>query len=237
MSKNANANANATAPAREWDGPAHTTLESVIIGSTDKALGVGIMHATGKDGVTTGYLVSLARTRPNGKKVIYALQDLIKDMPKAFARTYNAYTQLYKTRLVALHKCADLASEFNWEMLDDEKAEMEALKASGKWKVEKGAKDKKAPKTDNERNGEASKRAVGAIDSAPSPFAALLDTLAGAEVVADKESLAIPLLRVLHGAVTVDYSTLERIVSDACAAIIEESAKTGATKNGESKAA
>lgn len=229
MSKKENitANANATPPAREWDGPAHATLESVIIGSTDKALGVGVMHATGKDGATTGYIISLARTRANGKKVIYPLQDLIKDMPKAFARTYNAYTKLYKTRLEALHKCAELASEYNWEMLDAEKEEVEALKASGKWKVEK---DKKAPKTDNERNGEASKRAIGAIDSAPSPFAALLDTLAGAEVIADKEALIVPLLRVLHNAATVDYSTLEKIVSAACAAIIEEGEKTAATK-------
>lgn len=228
MSKkeNTTANANATAPAREWDGPAHATLESVIIGSTDRALGVGVMDATGKDGATTGYLVSLARTRPNGKKVIYPLQDLVKDMPKAFARTYNAYTKLYKTRLDALRKCAALASEYNWEILAAEEAEIATLKSEGKWKVEKTSKDKKAPKTDNERNGEASKRAVSAIDGAPSPFAALLDTLAGVDVMADKEALVIPLLRVLHGAVTVDYSTLERIVSAACAAIIKEGKKT-----------
>lgn len=226
MSKkeNANANANATIPAREWDGPNHATLESVIIGSTDKALGAGVMDATGKDGVTTGHLVSLARTRPNGKKVIYPLQDLVKNMPKAFARTYNKYTQLYKTRVQALHKCAELAAEYNWEILDDEKAEIESLKASGDWELPKAA--KKAPKTDAERNGEASKRAAGAINDAPSPFGALLDTLAGADVMADKEALVIPLLRVLHNAITVDYSTLERIVSAACAAIIEEGAKT-----------
>lgn len=218
-------NNSTTAAQRDWDGPAHATLESVIIGSTDRALGAGVMDATGKDGTTTGYLVSLARTRPNGKKVIYPLQDLVKNMPKAFARTYNAYTKLYKTRLDALRKCADLASEFGWEILDAEKEEIETLKAEGKWKVEK---DKKAPKTDAERNGEASKRAVGAIDGAPSPFAALLDTLAGADVMADKEALVIPLLRVLHSAATVDYSTLEGIVSAACAAIVEEGEKTAA---------
>lgn len=235
---NANANANATIPAREWDGPSHATLESVIIGSTDKALGAGVMDATGKDGVTTGHLVSLARTRPNGKKVIYPLQDLVKNMPKAFARTYNKYTQLYKTRVQALHKCAELASEYNWEILDDEKAEIESLKATGKWELPKAAKTaKKAPKTDTERNGEASKRAVSAIDGAPSPFGALLGTLTGAEVVKDKEALVIPLLRVLHNAITVDCSTLERIVSAACAAIIAEGEKTAATGKGEDKAA
>lgn len=229
------ASAPATPPAREWDGPAHATLESVIIGSTDKALGAGVMKATGKDGVTTGYLVSLARTRPNGKKVIYALQDLVDGMPKAFARTYNKYTQLYKTRLEALHKCAELAAEFNWEILDTEKSEIENLKASGGWEMPKDS--KKAPKTDNERNGEASRRAAGAINDAPSPFVALLDMLTRAEIVADKESLIIPLLRVIHGAATVDYSVIEKIVGDACAAIVAEGEKTAAVGKGESKAA
>jgi hypothetical protein len=222
------ATSSTTATQREWDGPAHATLESVITGSTDKALGVGVMDATGKDGTTTGYLVSLARTRPNGKKVIYPLQDLIKDMPKAFAISYNAYTKLYKTRLDALHKCASLAERCKWEMLDAEKEEVATLKASGKWEIEKAAKNRKAPKTDAERNGEASKRAVTAIDSAPSPFSALLDALTRVEVIADKEALAIPLLRVLHNAATVDYSTLEKIVSGACAAILEEGEKTAA---------
>lgn len=228
MSKHTHTTAQATTatpPARDWDGPAHATLESVIIGSTDKALGVGVMDATGKDGTTTGYLVSLARTRPNGKKVIYPLQDLVKNMPKAFARTYNAYTKLYKTRLDALRKCAALAGEYNWEMLDTEKEEVAALKTEGKWKIEK---DKKAPKTDKERNAEASKRAAGAINDAPSPFVALLDMLTRAEIVADKESLIIPLLRVIHGAVTVDYSTIERAVESACSAIIEEGKRTAA---------
>lgn len=235
---NANVNANATIPAREWDGPNHATLESVIIGSTDKALGAGVMDATGKDGVTTGHLVSLARTRPNGKKVIYPLQDLVKNMPKAFARTYNKYTQLYKTRVQALHKCAELASEYNWEILDDEKAEIESLKATGGWELPKAAKTaKKAPKTDKERNEDASKRAVGAIDGAPSPFDVLIDTLVGADVIGDKEALAIPLLRLLHGAVTVDYAKLAEIVEIATDAIIAEGEKTAATGKGESKAA
>lgn len=233
---NNNATANAT-PARDWDGPAHATLESVITGSTDRALGVGVMKATGKDGVTTGYVVSLARTRPNGKKVIYALQDLVDGMPPAFARTYNPFTRLYKTYLDALHKCEACSIAFKWEMLDDEKAEIEALKAAGKWDTAANTQKKKAPKTDNERNRDASKRAVGAIDGAPSPFAALLDTLAGAEVMKDKESLVVPLLRVIHGAVTVDYSAIEKIVGDACAAIIAEGEKTAATAKGESKAA
>lgn len=224
-------NNSTTAPARDWDGPAHATLESVIIGSTDKALGVGVMDATGKDGTTTGYLVSLARTRPNGKKVIYPLQDLVKNMPKAFARTYNAYTKLYKTRLDALRKCAALASEYNWEILDAEKEEVATLKSEGKWKVEK---DKKAPKTDNERNAEASKRAAGAINDAPSPWGVLIDTLTGADVMGDKESLIIPLLRLIHNAVTVDYVTLVAILENAAQVITAESVKTaqkgGATK-------
>ena len=231
---NARATSSTTPPARDWDGPAHATLESVIVGSTDKALGVGVMDATGKDGTTTGYLVSLARTRPNGKKVIYPLQDLVKNMPKAFARTYNAYTKLYKTRLDALHKCAALASEYNWEMLDAEKEEVVTLKTEGKWKVEK---ERNAPKTDAERNGDASRRAAGVIDGAPSPFVALLDMLTRAEIVADKESLIIPLLRVIHSAVTVDYSTIERAVESACAAIIEEGKRTAATGKREEKAA
>jgi hypothetical protein len=226
---NAPANNSTTVTQRDWDGPSHATLESVIIGSTDRALGVGVMDATGKDGTTTGYLVSLARTRPNGKKVIYPMQDLVKDMPRAFAISYNAYTRLYKTRLDALHKCANLAEKCNWEMLDAEKEEVATLKASGEWEIKKAA-NRKAPKTDSERNGEASKRAVGAIDSAPSPFTALLDTLAGADVMADKEALVIPLLRVLHNAATVDYSTLEKIVSAACAEIIEAGEKTAAGK-------
>jgi hypothetical protein len=149
-------------------------------------------------------------------------------MPKAFARTYNAYTKLYKTRLDALRKCAALAAEYNWEMLDAEKEEVATLKASGEWEIKKAAKDGKAPKTDAERNGEASKRAAGAIDGAPSPFVALLDMLTRAEIVTDKESLIIPLLRVIHGAVTVDYSTIERAVEGACAAILEEGKKTAA---------
>lgn len=228
-------NTTATPPAREWDGPSHATLESVIIGSTDRALGAGVMDATGKDGVTTGHLVSLARTRPNGKKVIYPLQDLVKNMPKAFARTYNRYTQLYKTRVQALHKCAELAAEYNWEILDDEKNEIENLKASGQWEMPKT--EKKAPKTDNERNGEAGKRAAGAINAAPSPFAALLDTLAGAEVMADKESLVIPLLRVIHNAIAVDCDVIEKILGDACAAIIAEGEKTAAMTKKEGEAA
>lgn len=237
MSKkeNAGANANATAPDREWDGPSHATLESVIIGSTDRALGAGVMDATGKDGVTTGHLVSLARTRPNGKKVIYPLQDLVKNMPKAFARTYNKYTQLYKTRVQALHKCAELAEEYNWEILDDEKNEIENLKASGQWEMPKT--EKKAAKTDKERNGEASKRAVSAIDSAPSPFGVLIDTLVGADVVGNKEALVIPLLRLLHGAVTVDYKTLAAIVENATDAIIAASEKTAAMTKKEGQAA
>lgn len=212
-----------TPPAREWDGPAHATLESVIVGSTDKALGVGVMDATGKDGTTTGFLVSLARTRPNGKKVIYPLQDLVKNMPKAFARTYNGYTKLYKTRLDALHKCAALASEFNWEILDNEKAEIDTLKAAGKWKVEK---EKKTPKTDAARNDEAKDRAMKAINDAPSPWGVLMDTLAGADVIGDKEALAIPLLRLLHGVVTVDFETLAGIIDTAVRAIIAENEKT-----------
>lgn len=241
MSKKENASATnasatpATPPAREWDGPSHATLESVIIGSTDKALGAGVMDATGKDGVTTGHLVSLARTRPNGKKVIYPLQDLVKNMPKAFARTYNKYTQLYKTRVQALHKCAELAAEYNWEILDDEKAEIESLKASGDWELPKAA--KKAPKTDKERNEDASKRAADAINSAPSPFGVLIDTLVGADVVGNKEALAIPLLRLLHDAVTVDYAKLAEIVENATDAIIAEGEKTAATGKGEGKAA
>lgn len=237
MSKKENTNTSITAmpPAREWDGPAHATLESVIIGSTDKALGVGVMDATGKDGATTGYLVSLARTRPNGKKVIYPLQDLVKDMPKVFARTYNKYTQLYKTRLQALHKCAELAGEFNWEILDDEKSEIENLKASGQWEMTKT--EKKTAKTDNERNSEASKRAASAINTAPSPFGALLDTLAGAGVMGNRESLIVPLLRVIHNAVTIDYSIIKKIVRAACDAIIAEGEKTAATGKGENKAA
>ena len=239
MSKkeNANTTANATQTtpsAREWDGPAHATLESVIVGSTDKALGVGVMDATGKDGTTTGFLVSLARTRANGKKVIYPLQDLVKNMPKAFARTYNAYTKLYKTRLDALHKCAALAAEYNWEVLDDEKTEIDELKAAGGWKVEK---DKKAPKTDAARNDDAKGRATKAINDAPSPWGVLLGTLAGAEVMKDKEVLVIPLLRVIHNAATVDYSAIEKIIGDACAAIIAESEKTAATdKKGDKRA-
>lgn len=235
MSKkeNANANANATTIAREWDGPSHATLESVIIGSTDKALGAGVMDATGKDGETTGHLVSLARTRPNGKKVIYPLQDLVKNMPKAFARSYNRWTQLYKTRLEALHKAAELAAEFGWELLDDEKTEIENLKASGKWELPRAKTAKKAPKNDNERNSEASKRAVGAIDGAPSPFGALLDTLAGAEVMKDKESLVVPLLRLIHGAVAIDYDTLAAIIENAARAIVAANEKTAAmTKKG-----
>ena len=224
-------NSNATATQRDWDGPAHATLESVIIGSTDKALGVGVMDATGKDGTTTGYLVSLARTRPNGKKVIYPLQDLVKDMPKAFARTYNAYTKLYKTRADALRKCAALASEYNWEMLDTEKEEVATLKASGKWKVEK---ERKAPKTDAERNSDAAKRAAGAINDAPSPWGVLIDTLTGADIIGDKEALAIPLLRLLHNAVTVEYGKLAEIVEIATDAIIAENEKT-AQKDGATK--
>lgn len=224
-------NNSATAP-REWDGPAHATLESVIIGSTDRALGVGVMDATGKDGTTNGYLTSLARTRPNGKKVVYPLQDLVKNMPKAFARTYNAYTKLYKTRLDALHKCAALASEYGWEILDAEKAEIDALKASGKWKVEK---DKKAPKTDAERNLEASKRAAGAINDAPSPWGVLLDALAGVDVLSDKEVLIIPILRLLHGAVTVDIDVLEGILDNAARAIIAENERTAQRDAGANK--
>ena len=228
MSKkeNANTTANATQttpPAREWDGPNHATLESVITGSTDKALGVGVMKATGKDGITTGYIVALARTRPNGKKVFYPLQDLVEGMPKAFARAYNAYTKLYKTRLDALHKCATLAAEYNWEILDDEKTEIDSLKTAGKWKVEK---DKKAPKTDAKRNDDAKNRALVAINSAPSPWGVLLGTLAGAEVMKDKEVLIMPLLRVIHNAVTVDYDTLAGIIENAAQAIIAESEKT-----------
>lgn len=224
----------ATPPAREWDGPAHATLESVIVGSTEKALGVGVMDATGKDGTTTGFLVSLARTRPNGKKVIYPLQDLVKNMPKAFARTYNAYTKLYKTRLDALHKCAALAIEFNWEILDDEKTEIDTLKAAGKWDTAANKQKKKAPKTDIERNLEASKRAAGAINDAPSPWGVLLDALASVDVLSDKETLIIPILRLLHGAVTVDIEVLEGILDNAAKAIISENEKTaqrdGATK-------
>lgn len=220
-------NNSTTAAQRDWDGPAHATLESVIIGSTDRALGAGVMDATGKDGITTGHLVSLARTRPNGKKVIYPLQDLVKNMPKAFARTYNAYTKLYKTRLDALRKCADLASEFGWEILDAEKAEIDALKASGKWKVEK---EKKAPKTDMERNLEASKRAAGAINDAPSPWGVLLDALAGVDVLSDKEALIIPILRLLHGAVTVDIGVLEGILDNAAKEIVAENEKTAQKK-------
>lgn len=216
-------NSATTPPARDWDGPAHATLESVIVGSLDKALGVGVMDATGKDGTTTGFLVSLARTRPNGKKVIYPLQDLVKNMPKAFARTYNAYTKLYKTRLDALHKCAALANEFNWQVLDDEKTEIESLKAAGKWKAEK---EKKAPKTDADRNDEAKERAMKAINDAPSPWGVLIDTLYGSDVMEDKEALVIPLLRLLHGAVTVDYDTLTAIIDKAARAIIAESEKT-----------
>lgn len=212
-----------TPPARDWDGPSHATLESVIVGSPDKALGVGVMDATGKDGTTTGFLVSLARTRPNGKKVIYPLQDLVKNMPKAFARTYNAYTKLYKTRLDALHKCAALANEFNWQVLDDERAEIDTLKAAGKWKAEK---EKKAPKTDADRNDEAKERAMKAINDAPSPWGVLMDTLVGADVIGDKEALAIPLLRLLHGAVTVDYAKLAEIIEIATDAIITENEKT-----------
>lgn len=220
-------NNSTTAAQRDWDGPAHATLESVIIGSTDRALGAGVMDATGKDGITTGHLVSLARTRPNGKKVIYPLQDLVKNMPKAFARTYNAYTKLYKTRLDALHKCAALASEFGWEILDAEKAEIDALKAEGKWKVEK---EKKAPKTDMERNLEASKRAAGAINDAPSPWGVLLDALAGVDVLSDKEALIIPILRLLHGAVTVDIDVLEGILDNAAKEIVAENEKTAQKK-------
>lgn len=219
-------NSATTPPARDWDGPAHATLESVIVGSPDKALGVGVMDATGKDGTTTGFLVSLARTRPNGKKVIYPLQDLVKNMPKAFARTYNGYTKLYKTRLDALHKCAALASEFNWQILDAEKAEINTLKAAGKWDTAPNAQKKKTPKTDEERNSEAGKRAAGAINDAPSPWSALMDTLVGADVIGDKEALAIPLLRLLHGAVTVDYAKLAEIVEIATDAIITENEKT-----------
>lgn len=226
-----------TPPAREWDGPSHATLESVITGSTDRALGVGVMKATGKDGITTGYLVSLARTRPNGKKVIYALQDLVDGMPPAFARTYNPFTRLYKTHLDALHKCETCSVAFKWEILDDEKAEIESLKATGKWDTAANTQKKKAPKTDTERNGDASKRAVSAIDGAPSPFGALLDTLAGAEVMKDKETLVIPLLRVIHNAIAVDCSTIEKIIGDACAAIIAEGEKTAAMTKKEDKAA
>lgn len=235
MSKHTTTNTKAqptTPPARDWDGPAHATLESVIIGSTDKALGVGVMDATGKDGTTTGYLVSLVRTRPNGKKVIYPLQDLVKDMPKAFARTYNAYTKLYKTRLDALRKCAALASEYNWELLDAEKEEVATLKSEGKWKVEK---KKKTPKTDIERNLEASKRAVGAINDAPSPWGVLLDALAGVDVLSDKEVLVIPILRLLHGAVTVDIEVLEGILDNAARAIIAENEKTAQRDAGANK--
>lgn len=224
---NAPAINNTTATPREWDGPAHATLESVIIGSTDRALGVGVMDATGKDGTTTGYLVSLVRTRPNGKKVVYPLQDLVKNMPKAFARAYNAYTKLYKTRLDALHKCAALASEYNWEILDAEKEEIAALKSEGKWEIEKG---KKAPKTDMARNIEASKRAAGAINDAPSPWGVLMDTLAGVDVLSDKEVLIIPILRLLHGAVTVDIDILEGILDNAAKAIIAENEKTAQKK-------
>lgn len=228
MSKKENTTATTTPPAREWDGPAHATLESVIIGSTDKALGVGVMDATGKDGTTTGFLVSLARTRANGKKVIYPLQDLVKNMPKAFARTYNAYTKLYKTRLDALHKCAALASEYSWEILDAEKAEIDAIKAAGKWKIEK---EKKAAKTDGARNDDAKKRAMGAINGAPSPWGVLLDALAGADVMGDKEALVIPLLRLLHNAVTVDFDTLAGIIDTAAQAIIAENEKTAQRAN------
>ena len=245
MSKHTSTTANATnanatqttPPIREWDGPSHATLESVITGSTDRALGVGVMKATGKDGVTTGYLVSLARTRPNGKKVIYALQDLVDGMPPAFARTYNPFTRLYKTHLNALHKCEALSIAFKWEMLDAEKAVIEALKAAGKWDVAPNTQKKKAPKMDAERNGDASKRAVNAIDTAPSPFGALLDTLAGAEVMKDREVLVIPLLRVIHNALTVDPAIIERILDNACAEIIAEGEKTAAADKKESRAA
>lgn len=228
-------NSATTPPARDWDGPAHATLESVIVGSPDKALGVGVMDATGKDGTTTGFLVSLARTRPNGKKVIYPLQDLVKNMPKAFARTYNAYTKLYKARLDALHKCAALASEFNWQILDDERADIEALKAAGKWDTAANAQKKKTPKTDAARNDEAKERAMKAINDAPSPWSVLMDTLVGADVIGDKEALAIPLLRLLHGAVTVDYAKLAEIVENATDAIISENEKTAQRDGGANK--
>lgn len=127
-----------TAAAVEIEAPERAgSKETTLVGTGNMILGLGVMHATGRDGHTTGWVLSVLARRPSGKCKYTALEEVVSGLPKAYSRVWNRYTQLFRTEPDALRAISDASTDLNMPIL---RREAELISRGLPPKVDKGGK-------------------------------------------------------------------------------------------------
>ena len=173
-------------------------------GTKAKPLGYGIMEATGKDGITKGWVVSVLAIRENGKAKYTALQNVAATTAKAYAKVYNPYTGLYKTEIAALRKASACAEAFNGYLLGKEAERIEELKEEGEWKEKKEETKKKPTATPSERIADAVNAITEKTDDKIGAFCSALPAL---DVIRDYNAGIVEIMKAIesaHGAGVLD---------------------------------
>lgn len=177
-------------------------------GTKAKPLGYGIMRATGKNGETRGWIVSVLAQREHGKAKYTALQDIAAITAKAYAKVYNPYTGLYKTEVAALKKAEECAKAFNGYLLRDEQARIDELTTKGEYKTDDAGKkaNKQRALVDivNER-----------LSKSADKWGLFIDTVKGIDCVEDRHGAAIEILELVERATQAgaDSNEIEKILA------------------------